>query len=360
MNRFKPLILLLCMPLLGGCPQVNNIRILEDNPADLETLMAEHEYMRVYQLTGKHPELDSAELRARLQRSEREYERAVMAEAGKLEEQGDLHGSVRILSDALQKMPRNIRLRDRRNAVEQRRVETLRKNERKMLLVRGRYLASELSMYEENAKLEPPGLIRQLEHENERSDAGRVADKLMEHTRYAMDQGDLSAAMECIELSRRLKDTDTARELQSELQVIRTSLEKSTQQKATIKKARIKRKQDIRHKELTEKLLVEVREALKSNRLLDAREAYLQIPSTRVEDSEVQEIKANLDLALDARVDQLITSGDALYRAEKINPALKVWNEALSLSPDNQQIRERTERANKVLARLEELKRRQH
>ena len=70
-------------------------------------------------------------------------------------------------------------------------------------------------------------------------------------------------------------------------------------------------------------------------------------------------VQQQLDKVVGTRVEELVASGDALYRAEKINPALNVWNEALTLSPENQEIRERTIRANKVLARLEELKRRQ-
>jgi hypothetical protein len=52
-------------------------------------------------------------------------------------------------------------------------------------------------------------------------------------------------------------------------------------------------------------------------------------------------------------------AGDAQYRAEEILPALKTWTEAMSLDPENPEVRKRIDRANKVLANLEALKRQQ-
>ena len=361
MNRASFIIfLLMAIPLLGGCPQVGNIRITDDAPEDLDSLLAEHEYMRVRQLTGKYPSLDSTELQTRLRKLEQQYEQDIWHEATREESGGDLLAAVRILSDALQKMPHSNRLRDLRNSIEKKRVGQLRKNEREILLAKGRYLTARLHMYEVNAKLESTGLTGQLEHERNLAAASSLAGELITHARYAMEENNLSAAMECLTTSRELHDTEEATTLQTELQVIRQSLERSTQQKASIKKARIKRKQTKKHRELTDKLLVEARVALKANELHAALDAMGKIPESRSNDAAVTETRKQLNEAVDTRVEQLVASGDSLYRAEKINPALKAWNEALSLSPDNPEVRERTERANKVLARLKELKRRQH
>lgn len=361
MNRTSLIVLLLvAIPLLGGCPQVGNIRITDDAPEDLDTLLSEHEYMRVRQLTGKYPSLDSNELQSRLRNLEQQYEQDIWSEANSMESGGDLLAAVRILSDALQKMPHSNRLRDLRNSIEKRRVGMLRKNEREILLAKGRYLAAQLRMHDENIKLEYAGLTGQLEHERNLATASTLAAHLITHARYAMDENNLAAAMECLTTSRELHDTQEATTLQTELHIIRQSLERSTQQKASIKQARIKRKQTKEHRELTDKLLLEARAALKANELHAALDALGKIPESRSNDAAVTEIRNQLNQAVATRVAQLVASGDSLYRAEKINPALKAWNEALSLSPDNTEVRERTERANKVLARLKELKRRQH
>jgi vacuolar-type H+-ATPase subunit F/Vma7 len=360
MKRISVILLLVALlPVLGGCTRVSNIRIMEDSPGDLETLLAEHEYMRVRQLTGKYPALDSVELQERVRSLEKEYEKSVWNEATTVEADGDLHAAVQVLSNALQKMPHSDRLRDLRNSIEQKRVYRLRVNERETLQARGRYLSDQLRLYEDNSKLEPPDRSRLTKYERNRKDAIELSARLTEHARLALGDADLPAAQACLDVADSLHTSPEATALRSELRGIRKSNAVVTQQKASAKQARIKRKETIKHRELTEILLAQTNEALKAGKLQAARKAFLEIPASRRGDQDVMEIQARLDKAVGARVEQLVTSGDALYRAEKINPALNVWNEALALSPENQEIRERTQRANKVLARLEELKRKQ-
>lgn len=347
------------LPLLGGCPQVSNIRITGDSPADLETLVNNHEYVRVRQLTGKHPSLDSAELQARLKIYEQEYEQSIWTEAGTLEADGNLHAAVRLLSDALQKIPHSDRLREMRNSIEQDRIRKLRINEREKLLASGEHLAEQMQLYEDSIKLEPPDRSRQQEQEHNQADATRLADQLRMHARFAMEDDDLNASRTCLELSRKLHDSPATIALQSELQAIERSLKKTTQQKASIKKARFKRKQNQEHKVQTEILLAETRLALKTNQLHTARDTFTRIPQSRSNDSEVMAVRTHLEQAVSLRTKKLIASGDSQYRADNINAALKSWAEAQSLDPDNNKIRERTERATRVLARLDELKQQQ-
>jgi tetratricopeptide (TPR) repeat protein len=353
------ILLVMVLPVLGGCPQVGNIRIVEDTPEDLEGLLAGNEYMRARQLTGKYPALDTLELQKRVRSLEQKYEKSVWSEATSLEAEGRLHAAVEVLSDGLQKMPHSNRLRDLRNSIEQKRVFRLRVNERETLLAHGRYLSGRLSLYEKNSRLEPPDKNRQREHKLNQAAAIELSTQLVKHARLALGDADLAAAMSCLDVSDSLHTSAEASTLRSELKSIRNSNAKVTQQKASAKQAKIKQKETIRHREQSGILLTETAAALTAGRLQMAREAFLKIPASRSADADVMAMKARLDKAVGTRVEQLMTSGDALYRAEKINPALSAWKEALTLSPENQEIRERTVRANKVLARLEELKRKQ-
>ena len=107
-------------------------------------------------------------------------------------------------------------------------------------------------------------------------------------------------------------------------------------------------------------LLAEAQQALAKDDLQVARAAVVQIPHSEVHDSEVLAIQGDLHHAVDVRVKQLMIAGDKQYRADNVLQAVRTWTEALSLDPDNRELRERVERANKVLARLEQLKRQQH
>ena len=360
MKRIKSFMLLASLlPLLGGCPQVSNIRIVEDSPNDLESLLSEHEYMRARQLTGKYPALDSTELQKRIRNLEQDYEKSVWNEATTLEANGELHAAVVLLSDALQKLPHSNRLRHLRNSIEHNRVFRLRVNERNTLLAEGRYMSDQLRLHDEKGGLTPSDLLRQMVRERNQSQAEQISADLVEHARLAIVDGELDAAQSCLDVAGSLHPVPEADELQDKLRSIRKTRAKASQQKASAKQARIKKKQSIIHREQTEKLLAETRVALKAGKLRLARETFLKIPESRRDDEGVVAIRAQLDKLIGARVKELVSSGDALYRAEKINPALHAWNEALALSPDDQEIHERTIRANKVLARLEELKRKQ-
>ena len=103
----------------------------------------------------------------------------------------------------------------------------------------------------------------------------------------------------------------------------------------------------------------ETRQALEQNNLQVARAAFMQIPAANSNNSEVIAVKKNLRAAVDQSVTELVATGDSLYRADNVLEALKHWNEAKSLDPENHALQERIDRANKVLARLEELKRQQ-
>lgn len=342
--------------LTGGCSPVSNIRIIEDSPGDLGKLIEEHEYVRVRQLTGKHPSLDNPDLQSRLKLHEQEYEQSIWSEAGTLEADGKLHAAVELLSNGLQKLPHSGRLRELRNNIEQIRVYKLRVNEREELLARGKYLASQRRLHNELVKLEPPNTHRQHEHELNQAAAIKIAGLLREHARFALVYDDLKATRACLDLSRKLHDTPETIALHSELQVIEQSLKKTIQKKASIKKIRIDRKQTRVNRQQTQELLEKTQQALDANQLQEARAAFIRIPPSSSKDENVMAVQNNLEHALNKRVEHLTTTGDALYRADKINAALKSWNEALSLDPENSGVRERTERANKVLARLQQLK----
>ena len=103
-------------------------------------------------------------------------------------------------------------------------------------------------------------------------------------------------------------------------------------------------------------LVEETQQALVDDDLQVARAAFVQIPPSAQQRKEVIAIQDDLDKAVNTRVAELITVGDAHYRADNVLEAIRTWTEGLSLDPDNQELRERVERANRVLARLGELK----
>jgi tetratricopeptide (TPR) repeat protein len=360
LNRHRHLIAsLLLLPLLAGCPQVQNIRIAQDTPDDIATLLEQDEFARVRNLTARNPGIDTTELQARITALEAAYENDVAAEARQLEDSDALLSAVELLSEALQRVPHSTQLRELRTAIETQRVHELRVNERNSLTARAEYLLDRQQLYAQQVNLQTPSYEQRREHAEYDNERIVLSGQLLEHARYALQADEPGVAGTCLALAKRLDETADTASLQAELKLMKQSQQETTRQATSVRNARIKRKTDRDDKQETEKLLVTTQQALDANKLQDAREAFTKIPPSTSQDSEVIAVQNTLDQAVSTRVKHLIVTGDAQYRAEKINEALKSWSEALALDPHNTEVRERTDRANKVLANLEELKRQQ-
>jgi hypothetical protein len=361
MRDWKHLALpLLILPLLiSGCAQVNNIRLVQDQPDDLGSLLENKEFVRARLLTGKYPSIDTMEVQSTINTLESEYEETVYSQARKLENDKDLLGAVQLLTGSLQKLPHSTLLRAMRTDLEKQRTQQVRINERNMLLVRAGYLLEQRELYQQQVKLTPPALSQQREYEAQQAESEKIAGDLVDHAGYAMQQEDNETARICLQLSLRLKSSERAEKILAGLQKQEQAELRSTRQEASSKQARIARIKTRDEATETRQLLEATQQALEQNKLQAARATLAKIPSATSKDSAVVAVQDSLDQVVTSRIKDLMTTGDAQYRAEKIVPALKTWTEALSLDPENPEIRRRIDRANKVLATLEELKRQQ-
>ena len=347
------------LALLSGCTGMQHLRVIQDSPEDIEQLLEENEYARIRQLTGRYPEIDTPLLQELITVREDAYVESVMIAARRQEEENDLLGAVQGLSIALQRVPHNNELRELRHTLERERVQQLKHNERERLIARASYMLEQQALYQQQVNLEPPSLVQRWENSRHEKEAVALAAQLQEHGEYALLQNDLATAETCLQLSLELNHTATANETLSQLQSLRASHQQVEEKKASIKQA--KKKQSIQRSQwqLTQELLAETRLALEQNDLQMARAAFTRIPASTSNKQDVIELGEILGEAINTRVTELVTKGDSLYRADNVLEALQNWNEAMALDPDNQPLKERIDRANKVLARLEELKRQQ-
>jgi hypothetical protein len=361
------LILTLLLPVITGCAGMGTINLGQDKPEDLDRLLEQHEYARARLLTSKHPSMDTLEVQTRIAGQETSYEKETYAEARALESANDLLGAVQLLSAALQKVPHSNALRELRNEIEPERIKQLQTNEREQLIAQARYILGQQQLYREQANLQTPSLAQRWEYTRTQKDAQAVATKLAEHGQQAWENNQPELAKTCLQLSLALHKTA---EVDALLTAIHAREEASKQvaiketrlarKKASVQKEKTRKKEQQDQKKKTVVLLAEAQQALAKDDLQVARAAVVQIPPSAVDDSEVVAIQDNLEQAVEVRVRKLITKGDTQYRADNVLQAVRTWTEALSLDPDNRELRERVERANKVLARLEELKRQQH
>jgi tetratricopeptide (TPR) repeat protein len=358
-NHMKITLVVMLLAILYGCTGINNLRVLQDSPGDVEQLLEQNEYARVRQLTSRYPEIDTQVLQDQINMREAAYVEAVITDARRQDAENDLLGAVQNLSVALQRVPHSAELRELRQTLERERVQQLKRNERDRLITRANYMLDQQALYQQQVNLTAPSLGQRWEISRYDREAIAISGQLLEHGEYALLQNDLESAETCLQLSLSLNHSTTAQETLSRLQSLRASHQQVELKKASIKQA--KKEQNIQRsqQQQTEMLLAETQQALEQNKLQVARAAFIQIPAATSNNRAVIAVKDNLRAAVNKSVTELVARGDSLYRADNVHEALQHWNEALSLDPDNHALQERIDRANKVLARLEELKRQQ-
>jgi len=353
------LLIALSLPLFPGCKEINNLQLVQDQPEDLQQLLEQNNFARARQLTGKYPAIDSPELQARISTQETAYEGSIITGAGELESEDKLLEAVQLLSNALQKAPNSEVLREYRNRLEKERIEKLRTNEIRQLMARAEYLLHQKIFYEQQQNLQSPNMIQNWEHTRNDRESETLARQLRDQGEDAFQRADLQIALECLQLSKRLDNTPETRELLDNLAATKESQQKVARKQASIKKAKKQKRLKKHQAKETRELLETTRQALLVDDLVEAHETFNQIPSPANESSEVSALREDLDRAVTTRVAQLTSRGDSEYRADNVDTAMKTWSEALELDPENQNLKERLERAGRVLARLEQLKQQQ-
>jgi len=342
--------------LLTACSQMGDLHIGQDAPGDLNLLLEKNEYARARLLTGKYPSIDTPQVQEEITNLENNYVAATVSEANTLASGNDLLNAVQLLSGALQKVPHNAQLRDLRNTLEKDRTRQLRNNDRKQLIAHAHYLIDQQQLYHNQVNLETPSMGQRWNNSRNEKEALATAKRLYEHGYHAISQEDIDTALECLQLSEELHESPETRKLLTGIESMKNSQIKVAKQEAGRKQAKKKKKQARKQQKETAALLAETRQALDEDDVQVARTTFNKIPSSTSKSSKISAVQDDLEDAVDRHVTKLIARGDAQYRADNVNGAIKFWTEAKQLDPENSELKERLDRARKVMARLEELK----
>ncbi|MEN8106559.1 MAG: hypothetical protein ABFS22_00970 [Pseudomonadota bacterium] len=359
MPDYKLLTRLLLLSALTGCASLDSVRFGQDRPEDLQTLMGQQEYARAGELLDTYPQLDTPERRQQLQERITAYENTILdaaqAEAGNK----NLVGAIGILDDGLQKVPENTRIQFYRGELDSKRTARLQENERQKLMARARFLLDEQKLYNEQLNLDAPTFTERWENSRNQSEVRQLHGELLECGNDKLDMDELDAAEECLRLASDMENT-------GEISAALTRLESERKSERTIeaRQARVikvKQQRTLKKKYInkTQKLVEKTETALDEDDLVTARVTFNKIPNSTRSTKRVKATATRLNTVIAERVDKLIANGDRQYRADNVTAAIKTWNKAREIDPDNNEINERLERANKVLARLEVLKSKQ-
>jgi hypothetical protein len=353
---FSLVVLLGLLTSLAGCQQLGSIRMEPDRPGDLGALMLEQEYGRAEQLLVEHPNLDTPATRADLNERISAYETLVLSDASAREASDDLYGANELLVVALRKLPNSVRLNEYQSRLDAERAERLKENERRELLADAEYYVAQQEIYREQLNLEAPSLLQRWKNRYNQQQADELVEKLLACGETCLQGGDLELAKRCLNYARLINDTPEVSAALSQLEAKQASLRIDDQKKIRIVQQRREKKLARIHRNKTQEVLEQTQRALDDNDLPAAHHIFLELPKSATASREVEATRARLNKAIQAKVRELTVKGDRQYRADRVSHAIRIWERAYELDPDNQEVGERLERARKVLARLEELR----
>jgi hypothetical protein len=347
------------LAILAGCQHLSDIRMEPDRPGDLGTLMLEQEYGRAQQLLVQYPYLDTPGTRTELNERISAYEAVVLSDARTRESNDDLYGANELLVVALRKLPESVRLNEYKSRLDAKRAERLRDIERRELLADAEYYVAQQEIYEEHLNLDAPSLVQRLRNSYSQQQAHELAAKLLACGDECIQKDDLELADKCLNYARLINNTPEVSAALSQLESVRAEQRQVDEKKTRVIQVKEEKRLARNHRDKTQEVLEKTEQALDSNNLPAAYRIFRELPKGGKESSDVVAVRTRLNNAIESKVREMTSEGDRQYRADHVVRAIRSWEGALELDPDNPELIERLERARKVLARLEELKNKQ-
>jgi len=201
----------------------------------------------------------------------------------------------------------------------------------------------------------------------ESSDIQETAAELYHLGLKATQKGDLDLADSCLTMSNKLYKRNFTTSALERLNLLRykqkqkrlTEIKQENKRKS-IQIAKIK-KQHSELKKSSNKLefdtiYYKTVSMLKDNQLSSAKVNLEKLNKLIPNDERLSALNDEFATKLPKHVDALLNRGRQFYINGKIKKARDIWYKALTLSPNNQQIIKNINRANKVLGRIDELK----
>jgi tetratricopeptide (TPR) repeat protein len=344
---------------LAGCQHLGTIVTEQDRPGDFGTLMGNREYGRAEQLLLHYPYLDTPENRTELNERVSSYETTILSDARARESVDDLYGANDLIVEALRKLPTSSRLNEYKCRLDAERTERLRENERRELLTDAEYFVAQQDIYKEHTSLDTPSLVQRWKNTFNQQQAQKLAVRLLACGKETLQEDKLEIADKCLLYALVIKDTPEARAALSELESRRSIQRQSDDTVTRVIRVKEQKRLARKHRDKTQEVLEKTEQALDNNDLPAALRIFRELPKSGSETREVLAVRSRLNDAIRSKVREKTSEGDRLYRADNVSRAIRSWEQAHELDPNNPELTERLGRAKKVLARLEELKRRQ-
>jgi hypothetical protein len=273
-----------------------------------------------------------------------DYEKSVILQANDEEQHDRWESGKAILKNGLNHYPQSEKLRHAQEQFNKRRIEKQKRIDLEIMISRGEWLVDELRLRDARRMVSPNQLIENWHIQGLNSEARTLSDKLCGEGIAALDAGNLDLAKRTLPLANRLHGSQKNRQAIQQLEKRLAVLNRIKQHDQGLKQDREK-----------DSLLIYFDQALKNGDLQQASALLVQLEQLDPDNAELATRKQLLDERIAMVVQMLLQEGNNYYSQSKYEIAIRSWEIAKSLAPDNQQLYVQIERAKRILSNLQEL-----
>lgn len=303
--------------------------------------------------------LEAAEKRKQVEVLAAAYEHDIRQQNNQRLKQGDWAGALDSYDDALDRLPDSVVLKDGLAQLHRKQSEELERLELKRLRTHGDWLKETLPIYRDIARVDPRNRYAQDRLDKMQREAEDVADNLAIHGNRALANNNLDKAENLLGLAADLSDAPAIQESLKQLhakQVDANQRERSARQKRL---ARQQAAEQRRQREI-KSLLSRFDQAFNKREYSKARNYLRALAKANLATRRYRTLENKLDRAIEQESSRLFETGVNAYSRGKYSEAAKYWRQVLELQPNNKRAQENLERAERVINKLQQLKKKQH
>ncbi len=333
--------------LLTACSSLSPSPV--DRVAKVDALIAEQQFLEaVDQIVKSKPSDDNyQQLIDRLPVIEAQSERyveAVLEKTGALQEDDQWQKAKETFTDALDRLPKQTELREKLAAQYEVMLENRDKyiaNQRLRLNVRlGRYLLQEGNYLEKIHEANPSSLSNSWEYSGYKRKRREIGRFLAEAGEDALSRKKYYSARSYLELSQELLPDEQTQ----------MTLEKANEKIAAFKTLEKQEQEDN-----YQQLLYRFQTLRAAEDFSVAKEVLDTLLEIKPDNKQLLAEQSALNSAIALEVDQAVLEGEARYSTGEVHEALIIWKHAIALAPENVELQQRIERAERFLENYQSL-----
>lgn len=336
-------LLLIAVSHLSGCAFIYTLD--SDLEQRVDGWIAQHQYTlaldTLNQVSPSHPQF------AILQKKKlhvialiQQYEEETVQKTRLLVKQHQWLEADEVFSSALQNLPQSKLLNDSYAQFRLKRERQLKSLTCRVHIYRAEWTIKNAPLEDELARIQPSereGIRLQEQHTDE---VRNMFENLVQCGKESLKNTDLELAEQSYTVAEQLNPGGKLFRSEVNIQQQLAAIEK---QRATILSPR------------TGELLESSQQALKKDDVKQAYKLYRQIPVHDRQNTEVRQFHKLLEQRVTTNINQGLEMGRKLYSQGDVERALAIWTDIRELAPDNEQLLNHIERAQRVLNKLKRL-----